>query len=66
MSMSEQWLVISTEKQAENEILKTKIEAYEAVLRYIAHDEPESSDDKIKSQRDDYRTRAHIVLYGPE
>ena len=62
----ENWLVISTEKQAENEILRTKIEAYENVLRYIAHDEPEISDDKIKSQRDDFRTRAHLVLYGPE
>ena len=66
MNMGEQWLVISTEKQAENEILRTKIEAYEAVLRYIAHDEPEISDDKIKSQRDDFRTRAHLALYGSE
>jgi tRNA/tmRNA/rRNA uracil-C5-methylase (TrmA/RlmC/RlmD family) len=62
----ENWLVISTEKQAENEILRTKIEQYESVLRHIAHDEPEISDDKVKSQRDDYRTRAHLVLYGPE
>ena len=55
----EQWLVISTEKQAENEILRTKIEAYETVRRAIAHDGHELGQDKIVQL-------AHEALYGVE
>ena len=57
--MNEQWMVISTEKQAENEILRTKIEAYENVLRSIAHDGHELGLDKIVQM-------THEALYGVE
>ena len=64
--MSEQWLVISTEKQAENEILRAKIEKYEDVLRRIAHDGYELSHEKIQNQRDYFIKLAHESLYGIE
>jgi len=61
--MSDQWMVISVEKQAENEILRTKIEKYEDVLRRIAHDGYELSHEKIKNQRDYFIKLAHETLY---
>jgi hypothetical protein len=58
------WLVISTEKQAENEILRAKIESLELVLKRIAHDGIELSQEKIRNQRDYFIKLAHQELYG--